>query len=130
MKSSNLVALIFVDLVGLGWALFKVEDLSHTAEGFSPHLSFSSLPLCLPHLTFHTCHIMWFLIYQVYLERILRKPEIDAFAEELKPHQVIKVCVVSSYFWLPWWVCLSFFFSTESPSSRQFHCAGPSYDWA
>lgn len=25
---------------------------------------------------------------QVYLERILRKPEIDAFAEELKPHQV------------------------------------------
>jgi len=39
----------------------------------------------------------------VYLERILRKPEIDAFAEELKPHQVIKVCVcvVSSYFCLP-----------------------------
>ncbi|TXG52258.1 hypothetical protein EZV62_021427 [Acer yangbiense] len=26
-------------------------------------------------------------VYQVYLERILRKPEIDAFAEELKPHQ-------------------------------------------
>jgi COP9 signalosome complex subunit 4 len=23
----------------------------------------------------------------VYLERILRKPEVDAFAEELKPHQ-------------------------------------------
>lgn len=31
-------------------------------------------------------------IYQVYLERILRKPEIDAFAEELKPHQVINIC--------------------------------------
>ena len=30
-------------------------------------------------------------IYQVYLERILRKPEIDAFAEELKPHQVINI---------------------------------------
>jgi hypothetical protein len=27
-------------------------------------------------------------IFQVYLERILRKPEIDAFAEELRPHQV------------------------------------------
>ncbi|KAH9692892.1 COP9 signalosome complex subunit 4 [Citrus sinensis] len=26
-------------------------------------------------------------LYKVYLERILRKPEIDAFAEELKPHQ-------------------------------------------
>ena len=25
---------------------------------------------------------------QVYLERILRKPEVEAFAEELKPHQV------------------------------------------
>jgi hypothetical protein len=25
---------------------------------------------------------------QVYLERILRKPEIDVFAEELRPHQV------------------------------------------
>jgi hypothetical protein len=25
----------------------------------------------------------------VYLERILRKPEIDAFAEELKAHQVV-----------------------------------------
>lgn len=25
---------------------------------------------------------------QVYLERILRKPEIDAFAEELRPHRV------------------------------------------
>lgn len=25
---------------------------------------------------------------KVYLERILRKPEVDAFAEELKPHQV------------------------------------------
>ena len=27
-------------------------------------------------------------MFQVYLERILRKPEIDAFSEELKPHQV------------------------------------------
>jgi hypothetical protein len=27
----------------------------------------------------------------VYLERILRKPEIDAFSEELKAHQVINV---------------------------------------
>ncbi|XP_034201584.1 COP9 signalosome complex subunit 4 isoform X2 [Prunus dulcis] len=26
-------------------------------------------------------------LYKVYLERILRKPEIDAFSEELKPHQ-------------------------------------------
>ncbi|RXH73184.1 hypothetical protein DVH24_012868 [Malus domestica] len=26
-------------------------------------------------------------LYKVYLERILRKPEIEAFAEELKPHQ-------------------------------------------
>lgn len=26
---------------------------------------------------------------QVYLERILRKPEVDTFSEELKPHQVI-----------------------------------------
>ncbi|XVF63898.1 hypothetical protein PTKIN_Ptkin09bG0123500 [Pterospermum kingtungense] len=26
-------------------------------------------------------------LYKVYLERILRKPEIDAFAKELKPHQ-------------------------------------------
>jgi hypothetical protein len=29
------------------------------------------------------------LIIQVYLERILRKPEVDTFAEEIKPHQVI-----------------------------------------
>ncbi|XP_049362848.1 COP9 signalosome complex subunit 4 isoform X1 [Solanum verrucosum] len=28
------------------------------------------------------------ILQKVYLERILRKPEIDAFAEELKPHQV------------------------------------------
>jgi hypothetical protein len=30
-----------------------------------------------------------FVATQVYLERILRKPEVDAFAEELKPHQVL-----------------------------------------
>jgi len=29
------------------------------------------------------------LIPRLYLERILRKPEIDAFAEELKAHQVV-----------------------------------------
>jgi hypothetical protein len=78
--------------------MFKVEDLSHTAEGFSPRLSFSSLcaSFDFPHWSYNVIPYI-----QVYLERILRKPEIDAFAEELKPHQVIKVCVVSSYFCLP-----------------------------
>jgi hypothetical protein len=33
----------------------------------------------------------------VYLERILRKPEIDAFAEELKAHQVINNFYPSFY---------------------------------
>lgn len=70
--------------------MFKVEDLSNIAEGIS-----LSLP---SHMAFHTDHITS-LEYQVYLERILRKPEIDAFAEELKPHQVILVYTVSSYFW-------------------------------
>jgi hypothetical protein len=104
VKFSNFVALIFVDLVGIGWAVFKVEDLSHTTEGLSLSLSPPSLlfPLSLsasfdfPHWSYNVNPLF---IHQVYLERILRKPEIDAFAEELKPHQVIKVCFVSSYFW-------------------------------
>jgi len=37
---------------------------------------------------------------QVYLERILRKPEIDAFAEELRPHQVSE----SLYPLLEWFI--------------------------
>ncbi|RWR95695.1 COP9 signalosome complex subunit 4 [Cinnamomum micranthum f. kanehirae] len=31
------------------------------------------------------------ILQKVYLERILRKPEIDAFSEELKPHQVTNI---------------------------------------
>jgi hypothetical protein len=34
---------------------------------------------------------------QVYLERILRKPEIDAFAEELRPHQVSETLYLAHY---------------------------------
>ncbi|CAA2976166.1 COP9 signalosome complex subunit 4 [Olea europaea subsp. europaea] len=34
---------------------------------------------------------------KVYLERFLRKPEIDAFAEELKPHQVAFCLILQIY---------------------------------
>ena len=93
---------------GLGWTMLEVKNLSYITKGsLSPSLSLSHThtqthtlspyctnisvfifmffhPQCLP--SFINGNLVW--IYQVYLERILRKPEIDAFSEELKAHQV------------------------------------------
>ena len=83
---------------GLGWTMLEVKNLSYITKGslslshtLSPYCTNLSVfifmffhPQCLP--SFINGNFVW--IYQVYLERILRKPEIDAFSEELKAHQV------------------------------------------
>ena len=141
---------------GPGWTMLKVKNLSyitkgalslshthththtrthtHTHAAYCTNISVFNFTifhtLCLPSLIIQ--EPLW--TYQVYLERILRKPEIDAFSEELKAHQVINVFStlllmlhsldVMIYNWCP------FAFSTESTFARQFHCSGSCYDWA